>query len=89
MTARRYVVKGRVQGVGFRYFTQKVAQEIGVRGRVRNLPNGAVEVYAEGDVDSMEQFLTGIKKGPSLGFVEDVEVGEVESAGYQEFSIDW
>jgi len=48
-----------------------------------------VEVYAEGDEDPMERFLAGIKKGPSLGFVEDVEVGEVEPEGYQDFSIGW
>ena len=63
MVARHYIVKGRVQGVGFRYFTHRVARELGVRGRVKNLPNGTVEVYAEGDEDPMEQFLTGIKKG--------------------------
>ena len=89
MIARRYIVTGRVQGVGFRYFTHRVAQQLGVRGRVKNLPNGTVEVYAEGDENPMEQFLTGIKKGPSLGFVKDVAVGEVEPEGYQEFSIGW
>jgi len=86
MIARRYIVTGRVQGVGFRYFTHRVAQQLGVRGRVTNLPNGTVEVYAEGDKDPMEQFLTGIKKGPSLGFVKDVEVGEAEPEGYPDFS---
>jgi len=89
MFARRYIVKGRVQGVGFRYFTHQIAQELGVRGWVKNLPNGTVEVYAEGDEDPIEQLLTGIKKGPSLGFVEDVEVGEVEPEGYRGFSIEW
>ncbi len=89
MVARRYIVKGRVQGVGFRYFTHRVAQELGVRGWVKNLPNGAVEVCAEGGEEPMEQFLSRINKGPSLGFVEDVEVGEVETEGYQEFLIEW
>jgi acylphosphatase len=56
---------------------------------VKNLPDGTVEAYAEGDEDPMEQFLSRIKKGPSLGFVEDVEVGEVEPEGYQGFSIEW
>ena len=89
MIARRYIVKGQVQGVGFRYFTHRVAQQLGVRGRVKNLPNGTGEVYAEGDEDPMEQFLTGIKKGPSLGLVKEVEVGEVEPEGLQDFSIGW
>ncbi len=89
MIARRYIVKGQVQGVGFRYFTHRVAQELGVRGRVKNLPNGTVEVHAEGDEGPMEQFLTGIKMGPSLGFVKDIEVGEVEPEGYEDFSIGW
>ena len=89
MVARRYIVKGRVQGVGFRYFTHRVAQEVGVRGWVKNLPNGTVEVCAEGDMEPMEQFLSRINKGPSLGFVEAVEVGEVETEGYQDFLIEW
>ena len=89
MTARRYIVKGRVQGVGFRYFAHRVAEALGIRGWVKNLPNWAVEVYVEGDENPMEQFLTGIKKGPSLGLVEDVEVGEVEPEGFQKFSIEW
>ena len=89
MIARRYVVKGRVQGVGFRYFTHQVAQGLGIRGWVKNLPNGTVEAYAEGDEDPMEQFLSRIRKGPSLGFVEDVEVGAAEPEGSQEFSIEW
>ena len=88
-TSQNIIFIGRVQGVGFRYFTHRVAQQLGVRGRVKNLPNGTVEVYAEGDEDPMEQFLTGIKKGPSLGFVKDVEVGEAEPEGYQDFSIGW
>ncbi len=87
--ARRYIVKGRVQGVGFRYFTHRVAQELGVRGWVKNLPDGTVEAYAEGDEDPMERFRSRINKGPALGFVEDVEVGEVEPEGCQEFSIEW
>ena len=49
--ARRYVVSGRVQGVGFRYFTQDTALHEGVTGWVRNLPDGRVEALVEGDVD--------------------------------------
>ena len=89
MIARRCVVKGRVQGVGFRYFTHRVAQGLGLRGWVKNLPDGTVEAYAEGDDEPMAQFLSRIEKGPSLGLVESVEVGEVEPEGYQEFSIEW
>jgi acylphosphatase len=56
---------------------------------VKNLPDGTVEAYAEGDEDPMEQFLSRIRKGPSLGLVQNVEVGEAESEGYQDFSIEW
>ena len=58
MIARRYVVKGRVQGVGFRYFAHRAAKGLGLRGWVKNLPNGTVEAYAEGDEDAVKNRAT-------------------------------
>ncbi len=89
MVARHYIVKGRVQGVGFRYFTHRLAEQLDIKGWVKNLGNGAVEVHGEGDENPMEQFLSKIKRGPSLASVQDVETGEVEPEGYQGFSIEW
>lgn len=59
------LVKGRVQGVGFRYTIQQQALEIGINGWVKNLENGDVEVVAEGQKDDIEQFISIIKQGPS------------------------
>jgi len=70
LTAR---VVGRVQGVGFRYFTERVAEEIGLAGYVMNRPDGSVEVMAEGERSTLEQFLERLKQGPSGARVERVE----------------
>jgi acylphosphatase len=63
--ARRYVVSGRVQGVGFRYFTQDTARREGLSGVVRNLPDGRVEAVAEGDHASLERFEAALRHGPA------------------------
>lgn len=88
MMARHYVLRGRVQGVGFRYFVYKVAGELGVAGWVRNLVNGDVEIHAEGDEESMTQFLNRIKTGPSLSIVNDIRVSEVDPQDYADFNIE-
>lgn len=74
-------IEGRVQGVGFRYFTEKVARQSGVNGYVRNLPDGRVEAYAEGDEDSLQQFLQHVKRGPSLSHVTQVKERWGEAQG--------
>ena len=75
--ARRYLITGRVQGVGFRYFTQRVAVQHGVSGWVRNTPDGRVEVEAEGDADAMHQFERQISTGPAGAHVDHVSTTEV------------
>lgn len=70
---KRLVVKGRVQGVGFRYFTQQKATRLGIVGFVRNLVDGCVEIEAEGAVEDMEIFLGEINRGPSSARVTQVE----------------
>jgi acylphosphatase len=82
--ARRYLITGRVQGVGFRYFAQRVAVQHGISGWVRNTPDGRVEVEAEGDADAMHQFEQQISTGPAGAYVDhvgttDVAVGPVHS----------
>lgn len=59
------IVSGRVQGVGFRYHTQFLANQLHIRGWVRNNDDGSVEVMAEGEQKAMEKFIAGLKKGPS------------------------
>jgi len=70
LTAR---VIGRVQGVGFRYFTERVAAEIGVAGYVMNRSDGSVEVMAEGERGTLQQLLEHLNRGPSGARVERVE----------------
>ncbi len=71
--ARRFVVSGRVQGVGFRWFTMDRAAVEGITGWVRNLPDGAVEVMAEGEAESVMRFERAIRQGPPRARVDDVQ----------------
>ena len=66
-------VIGKVQGVGFRYFTEGVAEELGVSGYVMNCHDGSVEVIAEGERKIVEEFLGRLKQGPRGARVERVE----------------
>lgn len=75
--ARRFVVSGRVQGVGFRYFALEVARHEGLAGYVRNLDDGTVEAVAEGEVDAVDRFERAIRRGPALADVDEVRVENV------------
>jgi acylphosphatase len=85
--ARRFVIRGRVQGVGFRFYTADVAAREGIQGWVRNLPDRRVEIAAEGDADAMERFERAIRHGPPAARVDDVDVTENVPAGGSGFSI--
>lgn len=65
-------VRGRVQGVGFRYFTQREAQKLGLSGWVRNHRSGEVEFAAEGSEDDLQALLVAVRKGPPMSWVEHV-----------------
>jgi acylphosphatase len=80
--ARRFLVTGRVTGVGFRYFTQDVARREGVTGIVRNLPDGRVEVIAEGETESLTRLEAALRRGPSHARVEHVEIDALPVAGH-------
>ena len=87
--ARRFLVSGRVTGVGFRYFVQDTARLEGLTGLVRNLPDGRVEAIAEGDEDSLDRFERAIRRGPARARVEQVEIESFPVEGrYLGFSID-
>lgn len=68
-----YRVKGRVQGVGYRLFTQETALGLGLTGWVRNERDGSVELEAQGDEDELEQLLDNLQQGPCFSAVEAVE----------------
>ena len=78
---RRFVISGRVQGVGFRFFAERAARREGLRGWVRNLPGGTVEAEAEGELEAMDRFEGLLRQGPSGSRVEHVEVEDVVPEG--------
>ena len=85
--AKRFVVYGRVQGVGFRYFTWKEAERIGIKGTVRNCVDGSVEIIAEGNDDQLQDFYNWLKVGPRTASVEQVLGDNIENKNYPDFSI--
>ena len=72
---------GDVQGVGFRFFAERHARQLGLRGYVRNRPDGAVEAEAEGEAEALEQFLNQLRQGPRLAQIQDVRVSWVPYKG--------
>jgi acylphosphatase len=70
--AYRYVVQGRVQGVGYRYFVLRQAEALGVCGFARNLPDGAVEILAEGNEAALADFEERLREGPAFSEVTGV-----------------
>jgi acylphosphatase len=75
--ARLYLVSGRVQGVGYRYFAMRAAQRLGIRGTVKNLRDGRVEVAAAGPADSMAAFRAELERGPQGAQVSSIAEGEL------------
>ncbi len=75
MTRRVHItVRGVVQGVGFRMYTQSEANRLELRGYVRNLPDGSVKIVAEGPADDVERLVEWAKHGPPAAVVEDVGI---------------
>lgn len=87
MIARRVVVHGQVQGVFFRDSCRRTAQEAGVAGWVRNLPDGTVEALFEGPEDGVERLVAWVHHGPPYAAVDRVDVTEEQSTGADGFMI--
>jgi acylphosphatase len=81
LVGRRYVVRGRVQRVGFRWFVEEAARRENIRGYVRNQHDGTVEVVAEGDLEALLRFEQAVRRGPSGARVDDVETSEATVSG--------
>ena len=82
------LVSGRVQGVWFRGSTAKVAEALGLVGWVRNLPDGCVEIEAQGPASKIEEFIAWCRIGPPRASVDRVEViEEASAAGYSSFEV--
>lgn len=81
MERMHLLIEGRVQGVWFRATTRQVAEDLGVVGWVRNLPDGRVEVLAEGSAEQLDKLLEFCRKGPKHAIVEHVEVARGPAQG--------
>lgn len=87
MIARRAIVTGRVQGVGFRFFARRAAREAGIRGWVRNRPDGTVETLAEGEEDAVARYLERLREGPHGSRVTAVDVQDTVAEESSSFDI--
>lgn len=87
---KRLIVKGRVQGVGFRWFVHQHASKLGVFGFVRNLPSGDVECVAEGDDELVERLVAKLRKGPAFSKVRELLQESMPVSGkYKSFEISY
>ncbi len=87
--ARRYFIRGRVQGVGYRYFVERVAGDLGLAGYARNLEDGRVEVYALGAPEKLAELTGRLWKGPAFSDVRGVEEMEAAIEPFSDFRIEY
>ena len=83
-------VSGRVQGVGFRYFAYHAARDLGIKGWVKNMPDGTVLIQAEGAPEDMDRFRKKFHKGPVFGRVDDLvetRLSEEKESRWADFQI--
>jgi len=86
--AKRWFIRGRVQGVGYRYFAQHAASSLGLTGYTRNLDDGRVEVYAAGPSEKLSELAGMLHRGPRWSEVRGVEEQEAEVHSYGAFEIE-
>ena len=89
LVSRRWIVRGRVQGVGYRWFAIRQAERLGVVGWVANRPDGAVEVVAQGTAPQIDSMHQALSTGPRSGHVESVEMYEMspEIEAFKSFEV--
>lgn len=87
MKAAAITVKGKVQGVYFRAFTLRKAEELKLKGFVKNLPEGHVFIHAEGEIQAIDALIGWCKRGPMLASVTEVLVENTELKHFQNFTI--
>ena len=84
------IVKGTVQGIGFRFYTRRLGAGLGLRGLVRNLDNGDVEIEAEGDKQILQEFLNALRSGDMAGYIDDIQSDwPPYQDKYHDFTIDF
>ncbi len=95
LRALRWIVRGRVQGVSYRYFTQQAARELELTGWVKNLADGTVEVQVAGDSEVLERLRRRLLEGPRFGRVDGIDESELDAdavvrdLGHRGFDIRW
>ena len=83
-----WLVAGRVQGVGFRWFVRRAASRLGVRGDVRNLPDGRVEIRAQGDAGRLDTLREEVRRGPRGSRVDEIEqLAPIDGLSFDAFEI--
>lgn len=83
------LIDGRVQGVGFRWFARKAARELGLTGKVRNLPDGRVEVHAAGPAESLALLVGRLREGPPASRVTSIQEEELADVpAWESFEVD-
>jgi acylphosphatase len=87
LTASRFLIRGRVQGVGYRYFARQAAAELNVSGYARNLEDGSVEVYAVGTGAQLSELAGRLRKGPQFSDVRSVDRSEAAVEHHSAFLI--
>ncbi len=87
MITRKFIVHGRVQGVGFRYFTERIAEAFDVTGYVRNAEDGSVEIVASGKPENLLSFREQIEIGPGGSRVDRIVAEEIEPARFDRFDV--
>lgn len=87
MKAALITISGRVQGVGFRYHTQKMVNQLNIKGFVKNLADGTVYIEAEGEETDLERFLLWCYEGPAWARVDEVKIQESPVQNFKEFSV--
>lgn len=88
ISAQKYLISGRVQGVGFRWFVRETAQQLGLQGTVKNLYDGRVEVFAQGDINSLYKFRQLLEKGSTMSRVDKIiATDENINKSFNEFKV--
>jgi len=83
------IVQGKVQGVGFRYYTVKEAEKMNLKGWVKNLRSGEVEVWAEGTQEKLKHFYEWLQRGPGSSRVDYVDKDDMIPRDYEEFTVEY
>lgn len=87
MTRLRFLVEGRVQGVGYRWFVRETAARLGLTGWTRNLEDGTVEIEAEGAAQALEAFAGELRTGNALARISSLRSARIEPQGDKSFEI--